>query len=143
MTQPQSRIIVTGNGLRFYPTLCSSVSVASARRVAAGSGTRLLGARLELTGIELGRGCCFQGPPTPPMPIPDYEQFQTSGVVQIPLIGGSNPWPLPSGRSTNGLPAIGLAITRYINANAQPGVLANYGMALPMASEVNDRPPTP
>jgi hypothetical protein len=141
--QPVPRIFVGSNGLRFYPTLCSAVSVASARRVAAGGGTRLLGARLELTGIELGRGCCFLGPATPPMPIPDYEQFQTSGVVWIPLTGGSIPWLLPSGRSANGLPAIGLAITRYINANAQPGVLANYGLALPMASETQEVPPAP
>jgi hypothetical protein len=117
--------------------------VVADRRVAAGGVTRLLGARLELTGIELGRGCCFLGPPTPPIPIPDYEQFQTSGVVWIPLSGSGVPWPLPSGRRASGLPAIGLAITRYINTNAQPGVLANYGMALPMASEAQELPPAP
>jgi hypothetical protein len=128
-----------------YPTLCSAASVASVRRMRPSADTRLLGARAGLTGLDVGRFgiCCFQGGQISLSSMDDYDRIQSSGTVSIGLASGSWPWTLPSGRRLSGLPALGLAVTRYINANAQPGVLANYGMALPMASEITDRPPPP
>lgn len=42
--------------------------------------------------------------------------------------------PSLEGRRLSGLPVVGLRLTNYVNANAAPGLLANYSSALPMTA---------
>jgi hypothetical protein len=130
--------------------LCAATSVVAARNVDSGAPLRLLRAREGLTGFRLGdfRGWSQAGgfvnelpdgssnstPPTllPPALFNDFDRLVGSGALRLSLSAMSMRLIAPSGRVYNGLPVFGLAFTRYINANAQPGVLANYSLAMPI-----------
>lgn len=118
--------------------LCASTSAVAARNVGPGQPLRLLRAREDQTGFLLGsfRGWTgTTGATSPPATFDDFDRVVGSGMLRLPLmtaVGGNRTWIGPSGRAYAGLPAIGLAFTRYINANAQPGVLANYSVVTPV-----------
>jgi hypothetical protein len=71
------------------------------------------------------------------------EPLLGSGQVQIDLTGrsevseGNVLRPSLEGYQLSGLPVIGTRLINYVNANALPGMLANYAAALPM---MVDRP---
>ena len=118
--------------------LCAATSAVAARNVAPGQPLRLLRAREDQTGFLLGsfRGWTSStGATTPPATFDDFDRVVGSGIFRLPLasVSGINRTLIgPSGRRYQGLPLLGLSFTRYINANAQPGVLANYSLAQPV-----------
>ncbi len=64
--------------------------------------------------------------------------FGTAGMAKMDLTSGDGGHGLPSGVDSNGaattlmgLPAIGFMVYNVINAQAQPGLLANYGGTFP------------
>lgn len=144
--------------LRSRSFLCASTSAVAARNVARGAPLRLLRAREGLTGFLLGDfpgwtpsggfGNSIDPPgvnstpaPLPPSLYGDFDELTGSGVLSLSLWSWNSPFLAPSGRPYYGLPLIGLSFTRYINANAQPGVLANYSLATPVTVEQRDRAP--
>lgn len=143
---------------RTRSVLCASTSVVAARHVARGAPLRLLRAREGLTGFLLGDfpgwspDGGFLAPvdapdiasnpvPLPPALFDDYDVVTGSGVLLLSLWTPNRTFVAPSGRAYFGLPVVGVAFTRYVNANAQPGLLANYGVAMPVTVEQRDRPP--
>jgi hypothetical protein len=144
--------------LRSRSFLCAATSAVAARNVARGAPLRILRAREGLTGFLLGD---FPGwtpsdgfsnsidPPgvdSTPAPLrpelyDDFDRVAGSGALSLSLWSWNSPFIAPSGRPYHGLPLIGLSFTRYINANAQPGVLANYSLATPVTVEQRDRAP--
>jgi hypothetical protein len=144
---------------RFRSTMCAATTVTAARNVPRGAPFRILRAREGLTGFLLGdfSGWTQTGgfansidPPGPdtsppitslgPRLLNDFDQMTGSGVLRMSLFELDRPFRAPSGRLYRGLPLIGLSFTRYINANAQPGMLANYSVATPIAVDQRDRP---
>lgn len=143
---------------RTRSVLCASTSVVAARHVARGAPLRLLRAREGLTGSLLGdfpgwtpgggflsstdgSGIDSNPVPLPPALFDDYDAVTGSGVLTLSLWTQTPSFVAPSGRAYFGLPVLGVAFTRYLNANAQPGVLANYGVAMPVVVEQRDHPP--
>ena len=144
---------------QFRAMMCAATTVTAARNVPRGAPLRLLRAREGLTGFLLGdfpgwtRAGGFANSADPPSPVTsppatsqppvlleDFDRMTGSGVLRTPLLDPSRPFRTPSGRDYFGLPLIGLSFTRYTNANAQPGVLANYSVATPASVEQSDRP---
>jgi hypothetical protein len=144
---------------RFRSVMCTATTVTAARNVPRGAPTRILRAREGLTGFLLGdfpgwtqaggvaNAIDPPGPDTsppitslPPQLFNDFDRIAGSGFLRLALFDPDRPLQAPSGRRYFGLPVIGLSFTRYINANAQPGVLANYSVATPASVEQSDRP---
>jgi hypothetical protein len=130
--------------------LCASTSAVAARNVGPGQPLRLLRAREDQTGFLLGSFRGWTGFPVAgtlaPVTFDDFDRVVGSGMLRLPLItaSGVNPTLVgPSGRRYVGLPLIGLAFTRYINANAQPGVLANYSVVTPVITLREESEPPP
>jgi hypothetical protein len=139
--------------------LCAATSAVAARNVASSEPLRLLRAREGLTGFRLGdfRGWSQAGgfvndlppgsgrstPPTffPPALLDDFDRIAGSGALRLGLTDLQMRLIAPSGRVYRGLPLLGLSFTRYINANAQPGVLANYSLAIPSTSTRSESGP--
>jgi hypothetical protein len=129
--------------------LCASTSAVAARNVGPGQPLRLLRAREDQTGFLLGsfRGWTGStGITIAPATFDDFDRVVGSGMFRLPLANaaGVNRTLIgPSGRAYRGLPVIGLSFTRYINANAQPGVLANYSLATPVITLREEFEPIP
>jgi hypothetical protein len=144
---------------RFRSVMCTATTVIAARNVPRGAPLRILRAREGLTGFLLGDFPGWTqaggvanvidppGPDTsppitslPPRLFDDFDRIAGSGFLRLALFDPDRALQAPSGRRYFGLPVIGLSFTRYINANAQPGVLANYSVATPASVEQSDRP---
>lgn len=128
--------------------LCASTSAVAARNVGPGQPLRLLRAREDQTGFLLGSFRGWTGFPgnLAPATFDDFDRVVGSGMLRLPLMtaaGVDRTWIGPSGRAYAGLPLIGLSFTRYINANAQPGVLANYSLATPVITLRAESDPMP
>lgn len=129
--------------------LCASTSAVAARNVGPGQPLRLLRAREDQTGFLLGSFRGFTGSTgatTPPATFDDFDRVVGSGIFRLPVASGGPATRRvvgPSGRFYSGLPLIGLTFTRYINANAQPGVLANYSVAVPVITLREEFEPIP
>jgi hypothetical protein len=128
--------------------LCASTSAVAARNVGPGQPLRLLRAREDQTGFLLGSFRGWTGFPgnLAPATFDDFDRVVGSGMLRLPLMtaaGVNRTWIGPSGRAYAGLPLIGLSFTRYINANAQPGVLANYSVATPVITLRAESDPMP
>ena len=61
--------------------------------------------------------------------IPDVRY--SGGQIQLDLSGPAHALVSSTGDALLGLPAIGFAVTNYVNANVMPGVLSNYSAAYP------------
>lgn len=114
--------------------LCAGTSVVAARNVASAQPLRLLRAREGLTGFLLGHFPGSLNPPLAPATFDDFSRVEGSGTLRFLTGNFGNMVVGPSGRRYQGLPMIGLSFARYINANAQPGVLANYSLAQPVTT---------
>jgi hypothetical protein len=130
--------------------LCASTSAVAARNVGPGQPLRLLRAREDQTGFLLGSFRGWTGFPVAgtlaPVTFDDFDRVVGSGMLRLPVASGGPATRRvvgPSGRVYLGLPMIGVAFTRYINANVQPGVLANYSLATPVITLREEFEPIP